>query len=105
MTHIGNLVGYALGALNLSSLSFLAFLGGGQFRQLAVLSCVAMITTVGITCNTQQETIVEGGGGDGLSGIIAGIYREAKDLDEGVKRVCAVQICAWSAWFPFLFYT
>lgn len=64
-THLGNIIGYLFGYLDLSHSSFLSFLDpaarddeqkeGSQFRKLAVISLVVMLATVAVTCVTQDE--------------------------------------------------
>lgn len=63
-THLGNIIGYLFGYLDLSHSSFLSFLDpadeqgeerGSQFRKLAVISLVVMLATIAVTCVTQDE--------------------------------------------------
>ncbi|KAL9932593.1 hypothetical protein V8E36_008710 [Tilletia maclaganii] len=56
MTHAGNVLGYAAGWLDLgSTLPFLHWLGGGQFRKLAIISLVGMLISVTVTCLSTNE--------------------------------------------------
>ncbi|KAE8266177.1 hypothetical protein A4X09_0g6174 [Tilletia walkeri] len=55
MTHAGNVVGYAAGWMDLGSLHALSWLGGGQFRKLAVVSLVGMGVCVAVTCLCTTE--------------------------------------------------
>lgn len=71
-----------------------------------------MIVCVTITCYTQEEVEREehfdSSGRKkqvGLSKAFSNVKIALRELPEEVKRVCAVQFFAWSAWFPFLFYT
>lgn len=63
-THLGNIIGYLFGYLDLSHSSFLSWLDpaheqgekeGSQFRKLAVISLVVMLAAIAITCVTQEE--------------------------------------------------
>ncbi|GAA5993015.1 hypothetical protein JCM10908_000799 [Rhodotorula pacifica] len=125
-THLGNIIGYLFGYLDLGHWSFLSFLdtddgqGGSQFRKLAVISLMVMLATVGITCATQHE----GGRSDGAEGakkegeaevqvavwkrvwqVGADVKDNFRQLPIPVRRVCYVQFFNWTAWFPFLFYS
>lgn len=111
-THLGNLVGYTIGYLDLSSSPLLSWLGGGQFRRLAVLSCTVLVICVGITCFTQHEgNDDESDEGEdvkkdvGIGAVFKGVVEGVKSLPLDVKRVCIVQFFAWTAFFPFLFYS
>lgn len=69
-THLGNILGYLFGYLDLAHAPFLSWIDppsmgtsdpdspeeeGAQFRRLAVLSLAVMALTVAITCLTQPE--------------------------------------------------
>ncbi|GAA6044081.1 hypothetical protein JCM8097_000197 [Rhodosporidiobolus ruineniae] len=114
-THLANILGYLLGYFDLGHSSFplLRWIGGGQFRKLAVLACVVMVGCVGVTCWTQEETarprlMREGEGRESawrkLKGVGRDVARSIRTLPLPVRRVCYVQFFAWTAWFPFLFY-
>ncbi|GAA5856947.1 hypothetical protein JCM9279_005025 [Rhodotorula babjevae] len=109
-THIANVVGYLVGYLDLGHSPLLRWLGGGQFRKLAVTSCVVMLATVGVTCWTQEEDArPEMRTGESAWQKIKGVARDVvaatRTLPKPVRRVCYVQFFAWSSWFPFLFYS
>lgn len=134
MTHIGNIVGYLAGYLNLSKLPLLKPLGGGQFRKLAIVALVGVVTSVGVTC----VFIKEGEGDTQNSGAtqtaqtstfssssapkhihdeeqrswIRSLRNSAKSiwtslvrLPRPIRRVCLVQVFSFMAWFPHLFYS
>jgi solute carrier family 45 protein 1/2/4 len=125
MTHIANIFGYLAGYLNLGEWSGISWVGGGQFRKLAVISCAVMIVCVSITCYTQEEVAgvqEEGSKGVSWSKAINNVKESIKDLPLPVRRVCygtshppftrsftddsnVVQFFAWTAYFPFLFYS
>ncbi|GAA5882529.1 hypothetical protein JCM3774_005187 [Rhodotorula dairenensis] len=118
-THLGNLVGYLLGHLDLANSTFLAFLAGNeaqQFRKLAVVSLVVMLATVGVTCATQHEAPAAADSAAAPATPRVSVWRRvwqvAADVKDNfhqlpipVRRVCYVQFFAWTAWFPFLFYS
>ncbi|BGP57929.1 hypothetical protein JCM8202v2_005583 [Rhodotorula sphaerocarpa] len=139
-THLGNILGYLFGYLDLAHAPFLSWIDppaavktgtdsppeeeeGAQFRRLAVLSLAVMALTVAITCLTQPE-------GPGhttqsradrespahrerrkpsawrrAAGLVGTIRDNIRTLPLPVRRVCYVQFFAWTAWFPFLFYS
>ena len=93
MTHVANIFGYLFGYINLGSWSAIDWIGGGQFRRLAVLSCAVMIICVSITCYTQEETPkrVEGGAagkGIGLGAALRNVRVAIRVLPVAVQRVC-----------------
>lgn len=94
MTHLANIFGYSFGYLNLSEWTLLGWIGGGQFRKLAVLACGVMIICVGLTCYTQEEMkpeIVEDEKEreNKWLGVIRNIRVSIRDLPTPVRRVCA----------------
>ncbi|GAA5860796.1 hypothetical protein JCM8547_003854 [Rhodosporidiobolus lusitaniae] len=112
-THLANILGYTLGYFDLGHsrlFSFLRFLGGGQFRKLALTSCVVLVACVGVTCVSSEEEPREGEGErresswKQVKGVVGDVVRNVRELPKPVKRVCYVQFFAWTAWFPFLFY-
>ncbi|GAA6018292.1 hypothetical protein JCM10207_000793 [Rhodosporidiobolus poonsookiae] len=113
-THLANIVGYALGHFDLGHSSFPLFrwIGGGQFRKLALVACAAMAACVAVTCLTQEERPgedrglgVRDGGWSRLKGVVRSVVENVRDLPTPVRRVCYVQFFNWTAWFPFLFYS
>lgn len=93
MTHVANIFGYLFGYVNLGSWSAIDWIGGGQFRRLAVLSCAVMIICVSITCYTQEETPkrAEGGAagkGIGLGAALRNVRVAIRVLPVAVQRVC-----------------
>ncbi|KAM0751517.1 MFS general substrate transporter [Meredithblackwellia eburnea MCA 4105] len=107
MTHIANIFGYLAGYLDLGHWDAINWVGGGQFRKLAVLSCFVMAICVGITCWTQVEKVGrdEPSGPGGVLSVIKTVSKAVKNLPVPVRRVCYVQFFAWTAFFPFLFYS
>ncbi|GAA6008478.1 hypothetical protein JCM11491_004493 [Sporobolomyces phaffii] len=110
-SHVSNLVGYLVAMSNLADFPALRWIGGGQFRRLGVLSSLVMLVTVTVTCvshpephpelelereQTQTTTTA--------SRVFVDIRDSIRTLPDDVRRVCYVQLFAWTAWFPFLFY-
>lgn len=108
MTHLANIVGYSAGYLDLGHSSAVSWIGGGQFRKLAVLACTVMALCVGTTCYSQVEEPRPAAAGE-KGGQVVKAFRNVKsnvrNLPVSVRRVCLVQVFAWTAWFPFLFYS
>lgn len=92
MTHLANIFGYLAGYINLTHWSGISWVGGGQFRKLAVISCTVMVICVSITCWTQDERAKEGGSAEeqGMKwgGILKNIRESIRDLPLPVRRVC-----------------
>lgn len=90
MTHIANVFGYLAGFLDLGHWEAISWVGGGQFRKLAVLSCFVMAICVGVTCWTQVETVgrAEPVGAGGVLGIFKLVGKAIKNLPTPVRRVC-----------------
>lgn len=126
MIHLGNIMGYGAGYVDLSHVRTLRWLGGDQFRKFAFVSLVGLVVSVGITCAFVEEHS-EGrenhGDDDGDDGEVAKSRRRKgpgmwtvlkrtvtdvgtalKHLPRPIRRVCMVQLVAWMGWFPFLFY-
>ncbi|OCF30813.1 solute carrier family 45, member 1/2/4 [Kwoniella heveanensis BCC8398] len=106
--HVGNIVGFTMGFLNLANVPVIRLVGGGQFRKLCIVALILLTVTVWITCWTQEETEKESIFGERRSrirDIIGTIYEAILHLPKPVRRVCIVQIAAFMGWFPYLFYS
>ncbi|WVF66722.1 hypothetical protein IAT40_001464 [Kwoniella sp. CBS 6097] len=106
--HVGNIVGFTMGFLNLADVPVIRLVGGGQFRKLCIVALILLTVTVWITCWTQEETEKESIFGERRSrirDIIGTIYEAILHLPKPVRRVCIVQIAAFMGWFPYLFYS
>ncbi|RXK42648.1 solute carrier family 45, member 1/2/4 [Tremella mesenterica] len=102
--HVGNIIGF----LNLGQVPIIRLLGGGQFRKVCVVALVLLTLTVWITCWTQEEDERESIFGERratLRNIVGTIYEAVLHLPKPVRRVCIVQVLAFTGWFPFLFYS
>ncbi|KAK4046957.1 hypothetical protein OIO90_006375 [Microbotryomycetes sp. JL221] len=108
MTHLGNIFGYMAGYIDLGHARIFHWIGGSQFRKLAVMSCFFMVLCVTVTCWTQKEKQrldAPNGVGVQWSQAWQNVKQTIKHLPIPVRQVCVVQFCAWSSWFPFLFYS
>nr|XP_018264346.1 solute carrier family 45, member 1/2/4 [Kwoniella dejecticola CBS 10117]OBR86504.1 solute carrier family 45, member 1/2/4 [Kwoniella dejecticola CBS 10117] len=106
--HVGNIVGFTMGFLNLAHVPIIRLVGGGQFRKVCIVGLVLLVITVWITCWTTEETERESIFGERKSRIrdvIGTIYEAILHLPKPVRRVCIVQIAAFMGWFPYLFYS
>lgn len=96
MTHIGNMLGYLAGYIDLGHWSGISWVGGGQFRKLSVISCIFMVICITVTCWTQVEEQqlgeVVGSGSQGASVQWRKAWRNVRDtirdLPVPVRRVC-----------------
>lgn len=95
MTHIANIFGYLAGYLNLGRWDAISWVGGGQFRKLAVLSCVVMTACVAVTCWTQEEKVgrTEPTDGGGVMGVVNSVGSAIRNLPLSVRRVCYGMLC------------
>ncbi|CAD6576865.1 MAG: hypothetical protein TREMPRED_001789 [Tremellales sp. Tagirdzhanova-0007] len=106
--HLGNIVGFTMGYLNLNDVPIIRLVGGGQFRKVCIVALLLMTITVWVTCWTQEEDERENIFGERrskFSDIVHTIYEAVLHLPKPVRRVCIVQIAAFMGWFPFLFYS
>ncbi|WWC87557.1 uncharacterized protein L201_002447 [Kwoniella dendrophila CBS 6074] len=106
--HVGNIVGFTMGFLNLANVPIIRLVGGGQFRKVCIVALILLVVTVWITCWTTEETEKESIFGERRSRIrdvIGTIYEAILHLPKPVRRVCIVQIAAFMGWFPYLFYS
>ncbi|KIJ56704.1 hypothetical protein M422DRAFT_57368 [Sphaerobolus stellatus SS14] len=105
MTHAGNILGYGFGFLNLTEWPILRSLGGTQFRKVCMVGIIIIVVTVWVTCWTQEEVPQsQNTEHSNLKEIYGSIRSAVVSLPNPVKKVCFVQLFAFMAWFPFLFY-
>ncbi|KAL1302556.1 hypothetical protein AAFC00_002938 [Neodothiora populina] len=109
MASIGHLIGYGIGAVNLSAI-FGTTLGSTQFKQLCVIAALALIAAVGVTSWAVHERVLVHNGEDneqpnGLVSTLSQIYQTTRNLPARIQAICWVQFWAWIGWFPFLFYS
>jgi solute carrier family 45 protein 1/2/4 len=112
MVAVGHLVGYAIGALDLTTV-FGKALGDTQFKQLTVVSAVALILCVSVTCWAVQERVLvstrrgseKGGEKGGIMAMLAQIVQTTQNLPARISAICWITFWCWIGWFPFLFYS
>lgn len=104
---VGNILGYLSGYVNLPL--YLPFFGNTQFKVLCAIACLALGSTVTISCLSIQERDprVDGEPPPQNGGVIAffqNLYLSIRRLPPQIRKVCQVQFFAWIGYFPFLFY-
>jgi solute carrier family 45 protein 1/2/4 len=111
MTALGNVIGYSIGYADLGRQPWLRWIGGGQFRKLALIALLGMALGVGITCAGTPEKQIAESSASRQGGVLAELRRSVRDiwhaivrLPRPVRRVCATQMFAFMGWFPMLFY-
>jgi solute carrier family 45 protein 1/2/4 len=55
MIHAGNIIGFALGGMNLKNWPVLSWFGGDQFRKVCIITMIVLGATVWTTLITQEE--------------------------------------------------
>lgn len=114
MLHVGKIVGYWCGWVDLSKVPILAWVGGDQFRKFAVICIVCVVATVGVTCSAMPEPAAERTRGHLASAgnvwgrlihSVSHVCRVTRNLPPSIRSVCCVQIFNTMGWFPFLFYS
>ena len=114
MLHVGKIVGYWCGWVDLSKVPILAWVGGDQFRKFAVICIVCVVVTVGVTCYAMPEPAAERTRGHLTSASsvwgrlihsISHVCRVTHNLPPSIRSVCCVQLFNTMGWFSFLFYS
>lgn len=105
--HLGSIVGFALGYINLDNVPIVRLIGAQQFRKLCIVAMILLVITVWITCFTVVEdprpSLVPNTNRSKLRDMVNTIHEALRTLPKTVRRVCIVQIAAYGAFFPFLF--
>ncbi|KXT01887.1 hypothetical protein AC578_2171 [Pseudocercospora eumusae] len=107
ITGVGNIIGYLFGYTNLPR--YLWFFGNTQFKVLCVIAALGLSSTVTISCLavSERDPRLEGKPAEQEGGVFSffkTLGRSMARLPYQIKAVCYVQLAAWIAWFPFLFY-
>ena len=102
MTGFGNVIGYAVGFSKIPDM----FPCISQFQGLCIVASVVVAVTVAITCffvSERKSVYVYKDSG------IASIFRDLRQtyvtMPGRIRKVCHIQMWAWMAWYPFLFYS
>ncbi|KAJ1937481.1 hypothetical protein FBU59_004734, partial [Linderina macrospora] len=109
MLNLGSVSGYLLGFMDLRTL--VPWHAASQMQALCVLAIIVFVTTITWTCISVREEPLkhrdtsanEQHAGD-KTNMLWRIVRGVRQLPSPVQRVCNVQLFAWIAWFPFLFF-
>lgn len=107
MTAVGHMIGYAAGAVDLVSIFGTGF-GDSQFKQLTVLSIIAMVGSNAVTCWAVSERVllsVPPTKHEGRFKIFRQIWSTVRHLPPRIQAICWAQFWSWIGWFPFLFYS
>jgi len=104
MLHIGNIVGYFTGFLDL--LALFPFLGSNQLQVLCIVAIIVFTLSLLYTCLNVKEQIYETVDNDpsSLYNTFTYIYRAIRYLPSPIQKICNVQFFSWMGWFPFLFF-
>jgi len=91
--NVANVCAYLAGSLDLDKTPLLRWIGAGQFRKLAVLSCMALVVTVTVTCCTQHEherpeLRSAAGAWSKIVDVVRNLTTSVRTLPRAVKRVC-----------------
>ncbi|QSZ35096.1 hypothetical protein DSL72_007960 [Monilinia vaccinii-corymbosi] len=100
---IGSGIGYSCAFIKLPEGP--AWLTNPQFKSLCFIASVSLGATVAITSLMIEEKAldIDNFGKSGIQKIWTDIFKAIRTLPPKIKRIMAVQFCAWLAWFPFLF--
>ncbi|OAA82104.1 sucrose transport protein [Akanthomyces lecanii RCEF 1005] len=110
MSAIGNVVGYAGGAVDLVRILGTTF-GDTQFKLLTIIAVLAILGTTAVTCWAVSEKVLLP---DVLKGkpqqrnrfqVVTQIYGTIRHLPPRIRAICWAQFWSWIGWFPFLFYS
>ncbi|KAM5356021.1 hypothetical protein ACJ41O_002667 [Fusarium nematophilum] len=107
MSAVGHMVAYAAGAVDLVEILGTT-LGDTQFKQLTVISTIAILSSTAITCWAVTERVLVSSKPTKHQGrfkVFRQIYSTLLDLPPRIQAICWAQFWAWIGWFPFLFYS
>lgn len=107
LTGAGNIIGYYLGFADLPRA--VPFFGNTQFKCLCSIASIGLAISLAISCFyiKERDPRLEGPPPENQTGLITFfslVFKSARRLPLQIQRVCQVQLFAWVAWFPFLFY-
>ncbi|QPC66786.1 hypothetical protein HYE67_009017 [Fusarium culmorum] len=107
MSSIGHMIAYGAGAVDLISI-FGKTLGDTQFKQLTVISTVALLGSTALTCWAVTERVLltsKPAKHEGRFKVFRQIWSTLLNLPPRIQAICWAQFWAWIGWFPFLFYS
>lgn len=84
--------------------------GNTQFKILCLIASFSLGVTLLVSCLTikERDPRLDGPpppGGMGLISFFKGVWNSIRNLPPQIRNVCEVQLAAWIAWFPFLYYS
>lgn len=108
LTGAGNIIGYILGYMDLPRV--FPIFGNTQFKVLCLIASFSLGVTLLISVLTikERDPRLDGPpppGGMGLISFFKGVWKSIRNLPPQIRKVCEVQLAAWIAWFPFLYYS
>ncbi|KAJ4272059.1 hypothetical protein NW762_000769 [Fusarium torreyae] len=107
MSAIGHMIAYGAGAVDLVQL-FGTTLGDTQFKQLTVISTIALLGSTALTCWAVTERVLvtsKPAKHEGRFKVFRQIWSTLLSLPPRIQAICWAQFWAWIGWFPFLFYS
>ncbi|WZH39810.1 major facilitator superfamily domain-containing protein [Fusarium acuminatum] len=107
MSSIGHMIAYGAGAIDLVSILGTT-LGDTQFKQLTVISTIALLGSTALTCWAVSERILvtsKPAKHEGRFKVFRQIWSTLLNLPPRIQAICWAQFWAWIGWFPFLFYS
>ncbi|KAF4948460.1 hypothetical protein FGADI_9657 [Fusarium gaditjirri] len=107
MSAIGHMIAYGAGAIDLLKL-FGTSLGDTQFKQLTVISTIALLSSTSLTCWAVTERVLVASKPtqhEGRFKVFRQIWSTLLNLPPRIQAICWAQFWAWIGWFPFLFYS
>ncbi|KAH7257129.1 major facilitator superfamily domain-containing protein [Fusarium tricinctum] len=107
MSSIGHMIAYGAGAIDLVGILGTT-LGDTQFKQLTVISTIALLGSTALTCWAVSERILvtsKPAKHEGRFKVFRQIWSTLLNLPPRIQAICWAQFWAWIGWFPFLFYS
>lgn len=107
-TFVANIICLCTGSLDLPQLLGSSSLT--QFQALSIVACLSLTITISICLRTSREKnpkfdlLLADPQPIGVVSVLKSIREAYGYTPTRIKRVFKIQIFAWSAWFPFLFY-
>lgn len=105
MGSVGQVIGYAAGALDLVGI-FGTSMGNTQFKQLTIIAAVVMTIVNAITCwaVTERILVTPPPSAGGRFKVFRRIWSTVLSLPPRIAAICWAQFWSWIGWFPFMFY-
>ncbi|KAK3945291.1 major facilitator superfamily domain-containing protein [Diplogelasinospora grovesii] len=110
MGSLGHIIGYGMGAVDLSKLFGTAF-GDTQFKQLTVIAALGILACSSITCWAVTERVLISvrhhprRAQTGRFKVVRQIWSTLLTLPPRIRAICWAVFWSWIGWFPFLIYS